>query len=211
LQEKGVALRDIAILVRKNDEGQKIAAFLLQYKNSPKAKPGCAYDVVSNESLRIDGASSVNLLLGAMKYLLNTDDAIARAQLGYEFARLHEPDRGLAEVFAVSNQAIFENNLPSAFTKAKPALKKLALVELTETLIDIFKLGRIPGELVYLQAFQDLVLEFNSRERSDLGAFLEWWETNKHKKSIQISGEVNAAQILTIHKSKGLQFRYVII
>jgi ATP-dependent helicase/nuclease subunit A len=211
LQENGAALKDIAILVRKNDEGQKIAAFLLQYKNSAKAKPGCAYDVVSNESLRIDGAASVNLLLGAMRYLLNAEDSIARAQLAYEFARLHEPDRQLSEVFAVSNQTIFENNLPPAFTKQKPALKKLPLIELTETLIEIFNLGVITGELVYLQTFQDLVLEFNNRERNDLGAFLEWWDANRHKKSIQVSGEVNAVQILTIHKSKGLQFKYVII
>ena len=211
LQQKGVALKDIAILVRKNDEGQRIAAHLLQHANSGKGKPGCRYDVVSNESLRIDGASSVNLLLGAMRYLLNAEDAIARAQLGYEFSRLHEPDRELTMVFAVANQSIFENNLPESFTEQKPFLKKLPLIELTETLIDIFKLGKQQGELVYLQAFQDLVLEFYNRERNDLGAFLEWWEDNRHKKSVQISGDVNAVQILTIHKSKGLQFRYVII
>jgi ATP-dependent helicase/nuclease subunit A len=211
LQQNGVALRDIAILVRKNDEGQRIATHLLQHKNSGKAKPGCHYDVVSNESLRIDGASSVNLLLGAMRYLLNPDDAIARAQLGYEFSRLHEPARDLSAVFSVTNQAIFENNLPETFTERKPALKKLSLIELTETLIEIFDLGSQRGELVYLQAFQDLVLDFYNRERNDLGAFLEWWEDNRHKKSVQISGDVNAAQILTIHKSKGLQFRYVII
>ena len=211
LQENGAALKDIAILVRKNDEGQQVASYLLQYKNSPDARPGCSYDVVSNESLRIDGAASVNLLLGALRYLLNADDSIARAQLGYEFARLNEPGREPSEIFAVSNQAIFEHNLPEAFTKRKPALKKLPLIELTETLIEIFELGKITGELVYLQTFQDLVLEFSNRERNDLAAFLEWWETVKHKKSIQISGEVNAVQILTIHKSKGLQFKYVVI
>lgn len=211
LQEKGARLKDIAILVRRNDEGQQIAAYLLQYKNSPEAKVNCSYDVVSNESLRIDGAASVNLLLGAMRYLQNPDDAIARAQLGFEFARIHEPGRELSEVFAVSNQNIFENNLPPAFTKQKPALKKLPLIELTETLVEIFKLGTLTGELVYLQTFQDIVLEFTNRERNDLGAFLEWWEANKHKKSIQLSGDVDAVQIITIHKSKGLQFKYVII
>lgn len=211
LQEKGVPLKDIAILVRKNDEGQRIAAFLLQYKNSPAAKSHCSYDVVSNESLRIDGAASVNLLLGAMRYLLNTDDAIARAQLAFEYARLREPSRDLSEVFAVTRQATFENNLPSAFTQAKSVLKKLPLIELTERLIEIFALGAVEGELAYLQAFQDVVLEFAARERNDLGAFLEWWEINRQKKSIQVSGEVNAAQIMTIHKSKGLQFPYVIV
>jgi len=211
LQGLGASLKDIAILVRKNEEGQQIVAHLLRYKNSDHARPDCHYDVVSNESLRLDGAAAVNLLLGAMKYLLNPDDAVARAQLGYEFAKLHEPERSLTEVFAVTNQVFFESNLPLSFTKEKTSLKKLPLFELTETLISIFKLGEQQGELAYLLAFQNLVLDFYSRERNDLGAFLEWWEDNKHKKSVQVSGEVNAVQILTIHKAKGLQFKYVII
>lgn len=211
LQMAGAEPKDIAILVRKNEEGERIAAHLLQYKNSGKAKPGCRYDVVSNESLRIDGAASVNLLLGAMRYLLNPEDSVARAQLGYEFSRMKEPQRELSDVFSVSNQSIFETHLPPAFADHKPLLKKLPLIELTETLIGIFGLGKRMGELVYLLAFQDIVLEFYNRERNDLGAFLEWWEDNRHKKSVQIAGEVDAVQILTIHKSKGLQFKYVII
>ncbi|MCI0752092.1 MAG: UvrD-helicase domain-containing protein, partial [Flammeovirgaceae bacterium] len=211
LQGLGIRLSDIAILVRKNDEGQKIASYLLQYKNSEKAKPKCLYDVISNELLRLDGAASVNLLLAAMRYLLNAEDAIARAQLAYEFARLREPERTLREVFTVSNQVNFENNLPEAFTKSKAWLKKLPLFELTETLIDIFTIKDIQGELAYLQAFQDVVLEFYSRERNDLGAFLEWWEVYRDKKSLQVSGDVNAVQIVTVHKSKGLQFKYVLI
>jgi ATP-dependent exoDNAse (exonuclease V) beta subunit len=211
LQEKGISLKDIAILVRKNDEGQKIAAHLLQYKNSSRAKPNCKYDVISNESLRLDGAAAVNLLLGAMKYLFNPEDPIARAQLGFEFARINEPEKKLAEVFAVGDHAFFEHSLPQAFTREKGSLKKLPLFELTETLIEIFRLGGQQGELTYLLAFQDLVLDFYSRERNDLGAFLEWWEENKHKKSIQVSGEVDAVQIISIHRSKGLQFKYVII
>src|SRR5690606_16737198 len=40
---------------------------------------------------------------------------------------------------------------------------------------------------------------------------LEWWDQNKEKKSVQISGGVDAVQILTIHKAKGLQFKVVLI
>lgn len=210
LQSIGVKLSDMAILVRKNFEGQEIANYLLNYKNSDKAKPGCKYDVISNESLRLDGAASVNVLLGAMRYLQNPDDYIARAQLVFEFTRLKHPEKEWTDVFTVSTP-FFENNLPQAFSKSKAWLKKLPLFELTETLIEIFEIGDEKGELTYLQAFQDLVLEFYTRERNDLGAFLEWWEDNKLKKSLQISGEVNAVQIVTIHKSKGLQFKYVLI
>ena len=211
LQEKGVPLKNIAILVRKNSEGQDIVAKLLQYRDSSEANPNCRYDVVSNESLRIDGAASVNLILAALRYLQNTQDAIARAQLSYEYSRLYKPERGLTEVFDVSGQVFFESGLPDAFTEEKAMLKKLPLFELTETLIRVFELDRQQGEFAYLQAFQDLVLEFSSRERNDLGEFLEWWEDNKEKKSIQASGEIDAVQILTIHKAKGLQFDYVII
>ncbi|HEX5171826.1 MAG TPA: UvrD-helicase domain-containing protein [Cyclobacteriaceae bacterium] len=211
LQESGVALKNIAILVRRNDEGQQIVADLLHYRASGEAKENCRYDVVSNESLRIDGASSVNLILAALAYLLNTDNVIARAQLAYEYERHNKTDRPYTEVFAVSNNVFFEESLPESFTRQKSSLKKLPLYELTETLIQIFGLSTRTGELAYLQAFQDLVLEFSSRERNDLGEFLEWWEDNKHGKSIQASGEIDAVQILTIHKAKGLQFDYVII
>lgn len=211
LQLLGASLKDIAILVRTNYEGQRIVAHLMNYRNSEKANPNCKYDVVSNESLRLDGATTVNLLMSSLKYLLNPEDDISRAQLGYEFAKLHEPEKNLNEVFMVTKEVTFENNFPPAFTRQKISLKKLPLFELTETLIEIFDLGKYSGELTYLLTFQNLVLDFTSRERNDLGAFLEWWEENKTKKSIQVSGEVDAVQLLTVHKSKGLQFKYVII
>ncbi len=213
LQSRGVPARDIAILVRRNLEGQEIAAWLLEYKHSPEAVKGISYEVVSNESLRIDGAATVNLLLGALRHLVNPDNAIARAQLSYEYSRLHHPTRTQSEVFDVTNQVFFESQLPDAFTREKLSLRKLPLFELTETLIGIFELGKEKGELAYLQAFQDLVLDFYSRERNDLAAFLEWWEDNKdgEKTSIKLSGEVDAVKILSIHKAKGLQFKYVLI
>lgn len=213
LQTHGVAPGEIAILVRRNDEGQQVAAHLLEYKQSAEAKQDVSYEVVSNESLRIDGAGSVNLLLGALRHLINPDDPIARAQLCFEYARLHTAGIEPSEVFGDASKLFFESQLPETFTSHKLSLKKLPLFELTETLIGIFGLGKATGELAYLQAFQDLVLEFYTRERNDLAAFLEWWEDNKDgdKTSIKLSGEVNAINILTIHKSKGLQFRYVLI
>lgn len=211
LQQLGAKPSDIALLVRTNVEGQELVSFLLDHKSSAAAKPQCQYDVVSSESLRIDSASSVNLLTAALTYLLNPEDAIARAQLAYEYSRHHGAERPMADVFAVSNTVIFENNLPAAFTGQKISLRKLSLFELTETLIEIFALGNSRGELPYLLAFQDLVLDFVNRERNDLRAFLDWWEDNKQKKSIVAPMGAEAMQLFTLHKAKGLQFKYVII
>jgi len=211
LQRNGAMPSDIALLVRTNVEGQELVTFLLNHKNSEEAKTHCRYDVVSSESLRIDSAGSVNLLTAALTYLLNPEDAIARAQLAYEYSRHQGSEKSMADVFAVSNPVVFENNLPPAFTERKISLRKLSLFELTETLIEIFELGKNSGELPYLLAFQDLVLDFANRERNDLRAFLDWWENNKQKKSIVAPMGAEAMQLFTLHKAKGLQFKYVII
>ncbi|MBZ0245497.1 MAG: UvrD-helicase domain-containing protein [Cyclobacteriaceae bacterium] len=206
LQDKKIKLRDIAILVRKNEEGQRIATELLQYKNT-QAKPGYRYDVVSNESLRLDTAASVNLLLSALRYLHNPNDAIVRGQLAFEVTK----EKDLGRVFLEAGKFHMDGLLPEEFLKQTGWLNKLSVFELTEELIRMFELGKEESELAYLQAFQDLVLEFSSMEKNDLATFLEWWENVKGKKSIQVAGNVDAINVLTIHKSKGLQFKYVII
>ncbi len=209
-QEHGISLRDVAVLVRNNREGVEVAEYLLQYKNEQPASQ-YRYDVISNESLRIDGAVTVNIIVSALRYMVNPEDLIARAQLSYDYRRLQNEENDLTVSFSVSDKEVFKKKMPIAFTKEQAQLKKLPLYELTETLIEIFELGKAAGELVYLQTFQNLVLDFSTRERNDIAAFLEWWEENKNKKSIQVSGEVDAVQIFTIHKSKGLQFKYVLI
>ena len=211
LQTLKINLKDIAILVRTNDDGQQIVQHLVEFKHAGKGKEGFRYDVVSNESLRLDGSGVVNFLITALKYLHNPDDHIACAQLSYEYARFNHTLTDLHQVFTVSNQTLIEGHLPDSFTSHKARLKKLPLFELTETLIEIFDLGNLTGELEYLQTLQNEVLNFSNRERNDMGAFLDWWEEVGHKKSIQISGDVDAAQIITVHKSKGLQFKYVLV
>lgn len=209
LQDAGVKLSDVAILVRNNLEGVEVAEYLLHYKEQNK-NTAYRYDVISNESLRLDGAVSVNIIISALRYLVNSEDVIARAQLSYDYGRL-KGENVLHDVFAVTDKERFKKKLPLAFVKEQAYLKKLPLFEITETLIEIFGLGNLHGELAYLQTFQNLVLDFYTRERNDISAFLLWWEENSAKKSIQISGQVEAVQILSIHKSKGLQFKYVLL
>jgi ATP-dependent exoDNAse (exonuclease V) beta subunit len=97
------------------------------------------------------------------------------------------------------------------FVHQRDYLASLSLFEMVENLIHIFNLGRLTDEIIYVQSFQDVVQEFMQREKNDVGSFLEWWEINREKKSIQVAGGVDAAQIITIHRAKGLQFKYVII
>jgi ATP-dependent helicase/nuclease subunit A len=133
--------------------------------------------------------------------------------LAYEYQKMWQPNAfpNYHEIFLKSHTVHFEKLVPHSFVQQQHVLSALPLLELVENLIYIFRLGELNLEIAYLQAFQDLILEFSQHERSDLSSFLTWWEENKHKKSIQVAGGINAAQIITIHKSKGLQFKYVII
>jgi ATP-dependent helicase/nuclease subunit A len=207
LQDKGARLKDIAILVRKNEEGQQIASYLLNFRNTEDAKPGYSYEVVSNESLRLDTSLSVNVIISALYFLKNPEDRVARGQLAYELA--NNPDNDL--FLKAGAMPALKDILPGEFLDNIKHYKKLSLFELTEELIKTFRLGEREEELAYLQAFQDQVLEFSARERTDIVSFLEWWEMYKSKKSIKVSSSIDAASIITIHASKGLQYKYVII
>ncbi len=210
LQQIGIAARDIALLVRKGEDGKQIAAHLLNYKESEKSKPSCNYEVVSNESLQLSGAASINLICAAMRMLLRWDDPIARAKLAFEYQRLSHQSEDQTAMMILSDKEL-DTKLPQQFIKDAADLRKMPLYEMAENLIQIFSLHTLNGELPYQFAFMDLILDFSKRDRSDLMSFLNWWEENSDKKSLQLSDDIEAMRIITIHKAKGLQFRYVII
>jgi ATP-dependent exoDNAse (exonuclease V) beta subunit len=63
---------------------------------------------------------------------------------------------------------------------------------------------------VYVQFFLDTLLSFISKNSSGLSGFLEWWEKKKESKSVIVPEGINAVRVMTIHKSKGLEFPVVI-
>jgi len=77
-----------------------------------------------------------------------------------------------------------------------------------EEIIRSFKL--LKESDAYVQFFLDFVLEFTQRKSKNNIGFLDVWEQKKDKLSIVASNNKNAVQIMTIHKSKGLEFPVVI-
>ncbi len=213
LQEKNVPIKEIAFLVRDNREGRLIAKRFMEYRVSPEAKPNFQYGVVSNESLQLDKVTCIVVLLNALRILENPAHQIARAHLAYEYQKLWPTQAftDLDEIFSDSKTKNFAKWVPVSFLQQQQRLASMPLFEMVENLIYIFNLGKMQDEVVYLQSFQDVVQEFSQREKNDLTSFFEWWEINKEKKSVQVAGGAEAAQILTIHRAKGLQFKYVII
>lgn len=65
------------------------------------------------------------------------------------------------------------------------------------------------GETVYIQSFMDYLNDYVTNEGNNLRAFLKNWENANPSVSAAPSG--NKVRVMTIHKSKGLDFPYVIL
>jgi ATP-dependent exoDNAse (exonuclease V) beta subunit len=209
LQDGGFEARDIAVLVRKSDDGKQVIERLMRYKHSPESEPKYCYDAISNESLFLGNSSAIRLLINTIKYGLDPEDAIARAEISFNYHQLsvesfnasHIHDLGFIQQSGL---------LPDDFEPSIQTFISLPVFEMIERIIQYYGLNdvRYKG---YLQAFQDVVMEYFGSEVKDLNDFLEWWEEKGRRQSVQLPESMNAIRVMTIHKSKGLEFKALII
>jgi len=82
---------------------------------------------------------------------------------------------------------------------------------MVEQIVSLFNVGLWNNEAVFIQAFQDVVFKFTSGKTADLYSFLKWWDKSGVKQCISTPENPDAFRIMTIHKSKGLDFKVVII
>jgi ATP-dependent helicase/nuclease subunit A len=216
LQDNGYEPRDIAILVRKHDEGKRITEYLLSCKTK-SGNTGYSFDLISNELLYLTGSSAIRLIVSVMKYLVDPQDRINRAVILNEHLRYLKHDTGSVDHFdlfqAISSETPekFSEYLPAGFNSISDEFRYFSLVETSEWIIHLFKLNERIQELPYIQAFQDVLLDYTTTGPSDINSFLQWWDDYGSDKSLSTSDDQNAIRVMTIHKAKGLQFRAVIV
>lgn len=210
MQAKGTSLKDIAILVRNSKEGALIAKKLLKYKEeNPESK--YRYDIISNDSLFIGQAKIIEAVISFMRFLFNDKERINSFIAEYNIsvaAGSKNPEKALNDYFNGEEKG---NEIKSKLYDKIPELRSLSLFELTEAIINIIKPQDVSLDNLFLQSFQDLVIEFCNTNSADLSSFLIWWDESGCKKAISSPDEQDAIKIITIHKSKGLGFDSVII
>lgn len=199
LTEAGVKQTDIAILCRKGRQITDIAEWFTA--NRPE------YRMISSEAFQLGSSASVRILINALKWLTDSSDRIALAQLVWErecsIVKSGEPfDRLMAQGL--------ENCLPTTLLDQLESLRHLPLYELTEKLYNILELDRISGQDQYVMSFFDTLCQWLSRNPGEPSAFLTEWDEKLCTTSIPAT-DANGIRLLTIHKSKGLEFHTVIV
>lgn len=198
LVKEGVRVNDIAILVRKNKTIPDVAAYF--HENTP-------YHIVSDEAFRLDASLAVCMLIDGIRFLANPEDRIACARLAVAFQHevLHK-DIDLNTVL-INN---IEDYLPAGFMLQVADLRLMPLYELLEKLFVLFDMKQLEEQDAYLCAFYDAVTDYLQSNSSELTNFLQQWDETLCNKTIP-SGEISGIRILSIHKSKGLEYHTVLI
>ncbi len=209
LQDQGYALRDIAFLVRTNVQGAILADRMMEVQQE-LADTDYRFDVLSEESLFIDKSIAVKCVVGFLTYLSDPSDRVALKTLWQYYALVH----GIPlshELFYVRGLPIELQEQEQELVARQASFQQMPLIELVEQGLTFLGLTQKQQDLSYVSGFKEAVFDYVKKNRADLLGFLDWWELNKKKRTVKIPEDHDAMRILTIHKSKGLQFKVVVM
>jgi ATP-dependent helicase/nuclease subunit A len=215
LLDKGYHANDIAIITRKNKEAKLLADFLLGYQYE-YPETGRRFGVISDEALRLGNSSVVAFLAALIQYLVDPGDLINSYFIlsfykNNLLATINSPDFLLPANEPNTRGSEFNDLIPPGFFDLIESAGSLSLAEIVERLISVFGVSQFTGEQVYLNAFRDLVQEYGQKKAADPRKFMEYWENTGKERSVSAPAGQDAIRILTVHKSKGLEFNIVII
>lgn len=209
----GYSQSDIAILVRSNSEADTVIDYLL---SQAKEIPGLeGLQVLSDDALTIQSCSAVRLIINDLKRM----DTMLTATVSDRYTSSADYHRIVRDFDTMRNNGLTASAALSAAVAKYMAHDRstdntaneqhdcnTSLYSVVEHLIAGLSDDVRQRDNVFLSAFQDLVLDFSSRGQADIYSFLRWWDSTGHKACLASAPGLDAIRVMTIHKSKGLEF-----
>lgn len=196
-------LNDICVLVRSNKQSKAIAEYLEEKEIA----------VTTATDLLIHNDISVQLIYNFLRLVFANENQVNSHLILENYIKLNQLNLPLSTykylIGLPIDDFIDEFNKQFQTHLDKEKLEYLPLYQKFEYLISALSLSEKSNN--YLNAFLEEVFNYSQNMPGSIPAFLSYWEKHKEKLSVSTSVDDNSINLMTIHKSKGLEFGYVII
>lgn len=203
--KSGMPLNKTAILFRYNKLIPIVADYFME------KRPDLTF--ISDEAFRLDASSAVNTIMLALQLLVHPDDIMSKANLAVIYQNtILKKDLNVSKILTsfVSETDNADSFLPSSYIDNMQQLIKKPLFDIIEFIYSTFELEKMHEQGAYICAFYDQVSDFINNNSGNIDKFINEWNENIHSKTIQCD-EINGIRLISIHKSKGLEYDNVII
>ncbi|MCM1377889.1 MAG: UvrD-helicase domain-containing protein [Clostridium sp.] len=234
--DRGYRQKDIAFLVTANDDGIAIIDSLIQY-NSRHEDPSMKIEFISDQSLLISNSRAVKTIISSFRTIGEGLDSENNSESNedipekenysekkslrpkstdwykiasrFSYMSTIRPD---AQPHEIINQLMNGLSPSEQLAEMLKDMQSVTLPSLTEAIIEHSVSQDLRrSDAPFLAAFQDCVMAYCESKPSDIASFLDWWDSYGNSLSIASSEDIEGVRIMTIHKSKGLEFPVVIL
>ncbi|WP_299325909.1 exodeoxyribonuclease V subunit beta [uncultured Maribacter sp.] len=191
---QGYTFSDICIIIRKKKHGLLLADFLMQHK----------IPVVSSDSLLLSESAKAIFLVQLIRHMVQPTEL----EIQYEILNFLSEGKNDKHAYIYENLGKLNTHLLETYGFDASKLRQASVFDGLAYGIKTFDL--IPTSDAHLSAFMDLVFDVEQKYGSDMQSFLDYWDKKGNSASISTPENIESVQIMTIHKSKGLEFPVVI-
>lgn len=206
LFERGFEPRDICLLSRNNSKGKESARFLLEHEKRLNIPGGEPLQILSADSLIVGASAEVQAIIS----FLQMTEWPHQKELRIPWLSFAPNKEG--EDLHLYRKRLSTKSLEELSADLEgfdyQQWQSSDLFEKCYLLMQCFDMNW--QEDPYLQFFLDQVREYQGNHRPVTAEFIDWWLDRGHEKSVGIPQETNAISIMSVHKSKGLEFPVVI-
>ncbi len=203
LLDQGYKQKDIAILARSKIV---IPDIVDSFQNIDTN-----VSLVSDEAFRLDASLAVNVIIEALRLLTHPHDKLTESKLVKLYQQqVIKTGKDINDLFVGENSTELKSFLPSGYIDKFESLSRLSLIDLVDEIYSLFSLDSLEGQSAYVCTFYDTLNEYLRDHPADIDDFIEEWEDTLSNNTIQ-SDEVDGIRLITIHKSKGLEYDNVLI